>query len=173
MILEGIRITADALADDVIGVNARIDKLKQDDGDPKPPDVLKVWDTTRHPQAVTGQVGPEPCLIVSQERPVVVDGERGTIYRDADDLAIAIRYATGKADVAVAMRDGLYTLRAILESIEELAKNENVAKRTRNSVCLDVIQRLVYGQLLEEMTDGRVTAAVIVGWHARDIKAAA
>ena len=168
MILEAIRIVADWLDDRDNGVNARLGALEQDTDDPQPPDVVKVLDTTRDGELDQAIPMDWPVLVVSSDTPAGVRGDVATDYRDADRITIAVRYVTGDPDNPEAKREALYTVRVIVKAIRDLMRNDNVASRTRNSVCLIATTGLQYGETFEELETGATIAAVSVDFYARD-----
>lgn len=163
MIVEVLRIVADALDDDEIGVNVELGTLPYDDEDDsdRPPAIEAVLDPTRDEYAAAGEIGPTwPVLVVTQDGPVEVEPERGAKLRD-HTVPVAIRYATGDANLARATRHGLYTLRALLRSLETLSDNEHVDRRKRNKVTLRKFTRVTWGQLFEKVDEESYVAAAM------------
>jgi hypothetical protein len=169
MILESIRITADALADATIGVNAQLDSLSRDPGDPEPTHIVKVKDVTRDEDAAKETMGLDwPILVVTADLPAQAEGEVGTIYRDAASVPVRILYVTGDADAAQAVREGLYVTRAIVKTIRELMRNENRSMATRNGIVVMATNSVTWGQLIQELPEGMITAQVVADYQVRD-----
>lgn len=175
MVVEGLRILVDALNSPVYGVNEQLERVPVDTGDSQPPAILSVLDLTRNVEVLTlaaqglGGIA-APALICAPEEPVVLNGELegAGIRRDGEAVSYSVTYATRDPDLAQASLDGLYTMRAIEQVIGHLMKTSNIADRTRNGVVLQTCVEISYGLVVENLTDGTVTAALSATFQPRN-----
>lgn len=170
MILETLRATTDWLNNATKGFNALIVTLPVDAGDEGLRKTAAfINDQTRDDRvAITSDPPNTPALYVVSDGPVGAEGEVKTIYRDADHVAVAIRYIINNADDAEANAQVLYALRAIMRSIRELMRNENIAARTRNSVVIESCQSATFGRVEESAGAAVAAGAVVVVFKVRD-----
>lgn len=174
MRLEAVRIIADWLQDATYGVNAKLDVLAYDSGDAQPSDIATVADETRNASAAFRRFDglTLPALIVT----VPVDPE----YRDGEQMqaperidgyvTVQIRYAERTLAGDDAIANGNYVVKAVLASLRELHKNDNVASRTRNSVRLVSCEDLRELGQYEEVEDTWLLAAVQARYYVSDLK---
>lgn len=148
MRLELLRMLTKALKDQNIGVNHFIPIVPRDADDEAPPLLpevaergIAVFNDTED-DFVAGHKDPpvSPAIYVLGEGPLEVQGEPtpdGQIRDTQSPAIITIRYVTDEPNLAKAIRDGEYTLRAVMRSLRELMKNQYAATlRTRGSICL-------------------------------------
>lgn len=172
MRLETVRIIAEWLQDATNGVNTKLASVPRDEGDPVPPSIEAIYDVTRHDWVVLRDDPPKvPCLYVMSEGGVLMTGEEmtGTFRETQEPFAITVRYVRqGGVSLAAATRDGDYTLRAVMRSVFELMKGTNVARRTRNSVCITTLDRATYVPIIEDVGNQQVTGAAVLEFTIRD-----
>lgn len=186
MRIELTRIVADWLLHPEFGVNAYIPSVPRDAGDPAPPLIagwadpsgqpqvqpLAVFDNTRHEWvARRGDPPALPCLVVGIPDVVDVTGEpwpSGQYRTTTIDVELAIAYISASEDEFAALRDGEYTLRAVVRSLRELTANANEASCLRNDVRLDNVTRVRYTPLSEAVGAGRMSGGLSLSIHAED-----
>jgi len=164
MILETIRVLADALADPATGINAELEALPLDTGDSEPPKVAAVLDETRHEVDAALDW---PVLTVTLEAPAEVAGGVGAVYRDGT-VILGVRYVTADTDMERVGQDTLYTLRAMVRVVRGLMLNARLADRQRIGVTVQVCQGLTYGPLEEDSGEGVATGALVAEFRVRD-----
>lgn len=171
MILEAVRIVAEALDDGTFGVNAKLPDVPRDQGDPEPTPIRRVLDITNDDEVAHGRLPDDwPVLIVSPEGPTEMDGEVQHAHRDGEGAGVGIRYATGSEDLAAAQRDSLYTQRAIRRTLADLMESSRLSTRTRNDVVVRAITRLLEEPMRDETSQGVITAGTLVEFQIRDQK---
>jgi len=173
MILECIRMVADALGHSERGVNAELGGIARDYEDAMPPSIVRILDSTRDDEAVADLtedvfIPDWPVLVVSSDTPALFDGEVRTWNRDSDSVQVSIRYITDSADAAINSAHTLYTLRAILSSLREWLRNENAAYQTRNGVNIMYCSGLTWGEVREVTAHGIITGLVVADFAVRD-----
>lgn len=176
MVIEGMRILVDALESPVYGVNEQLERVPKDVADPQPAAVMSVLELTSNPEVlgiVENGIGgiAWPALVVAPEEPVVYSGELegAAIRRDGESVGYSVTYVTREADIAAACRDGLYTMRAIEQTIAHLMKGANEADRTRNGIVLQYCIEIVYGLLNVQIDDGTIAAGLSVSFQPRNL----
>jgi hypothetical protein len=168
MLLETIRMVADALANNTIGVNAQLATLTVDAGDALPASIVTVADETRNGQVAVGRYPTTlPCLTVTLNGQVELDGEVVSSYRDAE-VSILIRFVTQDADTAQGNTNAYYTLRAVVKALREFNRNTNESLRSRNGIHVLECKSLTHVQLFENIDDAYVTGGIEVTFHVRD-----
>ena len=167
---EIIRMVADWLDDGTHGVNAQLDLVPRDVGDPQPADVA-VLDETRDNRPARGRVpdgaGDLPALTV---------GLRGLTHLTenvTDDgllqAEVVIQYAAKNIDGYVARRDGYTVLRAAAWSLRLLRRADvGHADRTRNSPTLITVEPIRLEPFFERIDDTLVVGTLTVPITARD-----
>lgn len=171
MILECVRVVAEALADSEFGVNVHLPDVPRDAGDPDPTPVKRVLDITNDDEVAHGRLPDDwPVLIVSPEGPTEMDGEVQHAHRDGEGAGVGIRYATGDEDLAAAQRDALYTQRAIRRVLGDLMDTSRLPIRTRNGIVVRAVTRLLEEPLRDETSQGVITAGTLVEFLVRDQK---
>lgn len=170
MLLEAVRIWADALEDASYGVNAQLSGVERDTGDPQPPDVKWVRDVTRDTGAVEGRLGSDwPGIIVGPDgTPATAEGQVTTEKRDARDVAVVAEWVSGKSDLGQAIRDGSYTLRAIQRTLDDLFETANESDRSRNNIRMLNAQELTFAEIIIDDETGRVVLPTTIRFHMRD-----
>lgn len=174
------RILVDWLQRDDLGVNHFLSRVPRDDGDAVPPAIPTVegygpaiFDETRHSWVAERKDPPAtPALYVMMEGPVEVKGEPtpdGQIRATESPIAAIIRYISAESDLLKAIRDGEYTLRAVMRSVRELMRNVYVTSRTRNGVAIVAsVDPALYFPIVEAVGEYRVSGAVGLNLVARD-----
>lgn len=126
MIVETVRIVADALADDATGVNARLAALAVDAGDTVPL-VARVLDAVSDDAvAAAEQVADWPVLMVAPGGQFEVEGATPSGQRRArQGLPISVAYASGDTgDPAERLRNAEYTIRAVTHVVTNMGQKE-------------------------------------------------
>lgn len=180
MRIETLRIVGDWLARDDYGVNAYLTQVPRDAGDPVPPQIaswqgeqLAVFDATRHVWVAERQDAPAvPSLYVIGEDVISLTGEAspdGQVRRTVTPIIVTVRYLTARSDTVAALRDGEYTLRAVVRSLKELFLNANDAARIRNGACLTaMVDPVTYAPVVESIGNHRVAGGVVLNLDGRD-----
>lgn len=169
MILETIRCVVDALENNDYGVSQQIRDLSIDSEDERPREVAEILDVTRS-RSLNRDNLPlnDPWIAILQDGPAVGDGEaRNTVNTDTR-VNVTILWGTRREGDEV-LPEALYTCRAIVRSIRTMLKNENLADRTRNDVCILSAASLSFGPVDEDFLDGAARAAVQVDFDVRDL----
>lgn len=173
MRLETVRIVADWLHDDGLGVAAKLATLPLDAGDVRPITIppTSILDETRHLAAAWRRFEGValPALMVTGVEVRHLDPEIVQINAYADaEVTIQVRYAE-RSVTAATMQHGDYVIRAVIASLRELHMNAQADARTRNSVqlvsCLDLVEQGIY----EEVDDAWLVAAVQVRYLVRTL----
>lgn len=168
MLLEVIRMVADALADNTIGVNAQLVTLTVDAGDTIPTSITTIADETRNGHVAVGRYPTTlPCLTVTLNGQVNLDGEVISDYRDAE-VSIMIRYVSQDVDTPQGNSNAYYTLRAVVRALREFNRNTNESLRSRNGIHVLECKSLTHVQLFENIDDAYVTGGIEVTFHVRD-----
>lgn len=172
MQLELNRIVADWLGHATYGVNAKIDLVPRDGADPAPPDLVTITDETRSFTIAAGRLPKAPAayplLAVTVKSINYDDPTQPNALGDAR-ATVTIRYAERQADQDLGLQNASYTLRAVVMSLRELAKDDHVASRTRDSVRVYAVERLEQVPLVQGVDDAWITGAVEVTYWVRDI----
>jgi hypothetical protein len=169
------------LKDPTNGVNAKIPGVERDAGDVVPPDIaawtpeggpasVAVFNEADHDFVREKNAPPaSPALYVMGEGEIEMIGEVMTIQRRTTrDVPVVIRYISDKSDKAEQARDGEYTGRAIVRSLRELMRNANFAARTRNNICVEVMQSVSYVPHVEAIGSHRSTGGVVAMYRVID-----
>ncbi len=175
MRLEAVRIVSAWLRDATYGVAAKLAALPLDGSDTRPDTIAsgQVVDEASNAHAAFRRFDglTMPALIVS----VVGDVE----YRDSElpqytertdgTVTVQVRVAHRKLASESAIADAVYYIRAVVASLRELHKNENVASRTRNSIRLVSCESLVEQGVYEEVEDTWLLAAVQARYYVSNL----
>jgi hypothetical protein len=166
MRIEAVRAVTAWLKGDTYGYAAKLAALTMDGSDTRPTTVLdaSIVDETDNANAAFRRFDglTLPALIVT----VVGDiehsdpnqpqtGDRGEGY-----VTVQVRYAERNTASQTAIVNGTYAIRAVIASLREFHKNDNVASRTRNSIRLVSCESLVEQGVYEEVEDAWLLAAV-------------
>lgn len=172
MIGECVELTGRCLNHAQYGVNAYLANLPLTPGHERPPPVLGVFDEVnddRAQQPDDSQMD-SPVILVNTNGPVEFTGEAqgGRPRRGKLPLAIRLIY-TGIPD-APRRRAMLYTLRAILRSLDQLTTEANVAvEHTLNQVTVISKETLYMGELdPAEVKDGIHAGAILLDLFFQD-----
>lgn len=173
MIVEGVKIVADALQDGTIGVNAQIPNVPTYSGHPTPPDIVGV-ETIFDSDRIAQESDPTdwPTLIVTVDTPWDVEGFPLSDHLDADNGGLAILYYTRKKDEAEALTDGAYTLRAALWSIVDLfdpSRAGSESDREEHGIQLIALKDHRLGSTSVRMESGALTAELRTRYEAREL----
>jgi len=170
MILESVRIVADALKHEEYGVNAQIDTITRDGTDPAPPHVKLFGDITRDKWVATLQdPAVVPAIMVAPSGPASLSGEvLADAIRDSESVAIDVLYIGRDISPEQAITAMYMTFRAVLRTLKELMGNSRADDRTRNGVCVIAAQDVTWG--LAELPIGSYgsTGALVLTLSARD-----
>lgn len=168
MYLEAALIISDALKDELIGVNAMLATLDLDMGDRGPVMVRDIANEAENIE-VAAKLEPQnyPAIYVMIDDPILIDPVEPTgVKQKITDLPVAIRFLIAEDDPVQARRQTMYTLRAIAKTLVRLEKNENLAKRTRNKICLVAMTNLAMFEIRETVGQGTVVGAIVVTYEA-------
>jgi hypothetical protein len=171
--LEAVRIITDWLQVATYGANAKLLLVALDGSDSRPAPIATFADETRNAAAAfrrfDGLTMPAVIVTVPDEMehrdPVLPQsGERSDAY-----VTIQIRYAERTAAAEAAIANGSYVAKAIIGSLRELHKNENVASRTRNGIRLVSCEELRELGQYEDVADTWLLAAVQARYYVSDL----
>lgn len=170
MLLEAVRIWADALDDTGYGVNAKLADIELDGSDPRPPNIRWVKDVSRDRGAIEGRLPSDwPGLVVGPAgTPARAEGQVSTDKRDARDVAVTAEWVSGKPDLADALREGMYTLRAIQRTLDDLFESAQDADRNRNNIKLLNADEVEFGEIIIDDDTGRIVLPTTVRFYMRD-----
>jgi hypothetical protein len=171
VILEGVRMAAEWLADATDGVNALLATVPRDGGDDVPPSVT-IRDEYGYGACARREV-PDPLLAgpelwVFTNNLAQLAGEPTTVFAEGrPELVVA--YVTQDVDTSEALEDASYTLRAVLWSLRRFATQASSA-RLRNNVSWNglVQEQTRWLPPAVPLAAGRVTQGLIVVPHLRD-----
>jgi hypothetical protein len=171
MILEGVRMIADWLADGTQGVNALLPTTPRDAGDAQPANVT-IIDQSRDDNVARNQAPAAtalPAIAVEVDRVDELDGQVATITADGH-LLVRVRYLTSNTASAAAMRDAMYVLRTVLRSLRQFfALSASDSRRVRNSVYLESCLDLATAPMWAPIEDAFVAGAVLATIQLRDL----
>ena len=187
MRLEAVRIIADWLLNASFGVNTYIPLVPKDAADAAVPlisawtdpataqvSALAVFDETRHAWAGNRLVDAPatPGLTVFSRGRLLVEGEPtpdGQIRRTMTGVQVGIMYQTADSDLARAITNGDYVLRAVQRSLRELSKNANEGNRKRNGVLLQQFEDpMELYPIVEAVGETYVAGVLLVNCKMRD-----
>lgn len=170
MILEVIRMVADALGHDEYGVNAKIAALPVDEGDSAPSTVVTIADETRNGDVARGRFpSGRPCLTVMLHQSVELDPEKQQGIRDGE-VDVVIRMVVEDVESENGNRDTYYVLRAVKQTIAAFMDNANVADRSRNDIQIKQVLGMQAVTQFQRVEDGIITAAIVLKLAVRDIQ---
>lgn len=175
MQLEAIRIVADWLGNpsSSTSVNYYLDTVELDAGDSRPENVT-VYDATRHGWVARRRLSREGSNVDFPALAVVAPSTSGdgTVY-DAvmrkGTIEVAVVYVDQDHESASGAAAGLYTMRAVRRSLNQLNLNANDSSRRRNDIYL--VNWLTFSEASAEMqfNDAVVVAPTLVTtWTIRD-----
>lgn len=171
MILETIRSCTAALNNVNYGVNRQITSMSFDGSDTTPTLLPSngIVDETSNDQVAVGRY-PEvsPCLVVTLDGSVQLDGEVVSNYRDAE-VTLLIRYVSRDSEHAKGRSDSYYTLKAIQKVVRQWMSNENSSDRIRNNVQIIECLNIEHVQMFELIDDIIVTGGIHLTLKVRDI----
>lgn len=175
MRLEAVRMVTAWLQDATKGVAAKLLALPLDGSDSRPATILSasIVDETSNANAAFRRFDglTLPALIITcTGDPEHRDPEfPGSSDRADAWVTIEVRYAERKTSSNAAITDGTYVIRAVVASLRELHRNENVASRTRNSIRLVSCDSMVEQGIYEEIEDTWLLASVTVKYLVSDL----
>jgi hypothetical protein len=168
MILETIRMVADALASSTYGVNVQLATLPVDGTDTIAPDIATIVDETRSDEVAVGRYPTAlPCLIVTQNRSLTVQGDIASDNRDGE-VTILIRYITTETGTAQANTWVLYTLRAIQRALRQFNTNAHAADRNRGYIQNIECLSMEVVEVFENIDDAHITGGLKATFKVRD-----
>jgi len=172
MDLEILRLLADHCADDTLGVAAKLNAMTLDDVADEKPDAVFIADETRDRCALLLEEPPSiPALYFRLEGLYGMKGEAlaSSVLRDTEEagIPIGIRWIDQQGDQLKARQARSYGIRALLQSLEELAVLQGTASQ-RNGVDLVSMQAITVGPWAEKIGNYTSTAAVLVTFQARE-----
>ena len=133
-----------------------------------------MFDETRHDWSANRLIDPPavPALSVIVQDRILATGEAtpdGQIRSTTSPIQVAIRYLVANVDLAEAVRDADYTLRAVIRSLRELSKNVNEAARQRNGVLLILFEDpMEIYPIVEAVGETFVAGAIVANARVRD-----
>lgn len=168
MILETIRMIADALESEVYGVNVQLQTLFINLEDTTPDDVEYVADETRDADVAVGRY-PEayPCLVVTLDGTVPLNGEVVSNYRDGE-LNIIVRYIHDSIETAKARTNAYYTLRAVQKCLRVFFSNLYAEDREQNGVQILECLSVEHVPMYDNISDTMVISGLRVKMFVRD-----
>ncbi len=162
-------IVATWLRDGTNGVNALLPGIALLTGDTQPPAVT-ILDERSNGNAARGELPQDqatPVILVGvrSDAVYVEPFDQGTL--DAD-IEVDIGFATRGAVSEAVLRDGLYTMRAVVRSLRKLWSVGTLANRQRGTV--NLVHRTQVRQTKPWLPIGDVTEthAIQVGYRVRD-----
>jgi hypothetical protein len=171
MIAETVDCVAVWLANAQYGVNALLPGVPLLGTDPQPANVAAILQERTNGSAARGQLPADqatPVLLVGMHMEADYVVPFDTQVRDALSVQVSIEYAERSAASEAAVRDGLYTMVAVLRSLYRLWKNGTSADRSRGTVNLVHPVSLRQHNPWTPIGDAVVTHACIVGYRVRD-----
>lgn len=168
MIVNTLRMIADALNDDEYGVNAQLATLPVDTTDTLPSSIAVIGDETqddtfgynRFPTAL-----PAIGVIVDADTPM--SGEVMSDNRDGT-VTVLIAYANDNVDGAVGKTHTWLTFRAIQRCLRVWLSNAKASDRQRNGIqvisCLD----MALATPTDNINDGKIASALRLTLAVRD-----
>lgn len=181
MELEVVRTIAEAMADPVTGINAILAGVPRDAGDPAPPLVTIYEETTDdwvadrqlpHELLEADVAGGAALLAIGVASETDFQNGDGTAeVRAADDtgeVTLVIYYGTATSAPALAVRDALYTMRAVRRWFNWFFQNDQGQARERNSVELLAMPRKRTGRIKVDPKDTPFAIAFFPTIAARD-----
>lgn len=173
---EPLRMVADWLGgrltdyqDQDQGLNAQLQAIPLDPGDQRPPEIRAVYDITRDNRVIKGDEFTDlPAVVVMYEAGAESEGHVITGYREIHTWPIAFRVLTAKQDTALAVQEANYLLRALVRSLTQFHRNENVERRRRGGLVIDNVTRFVFGQTWATVGNAAVVAGAVAWYHLRD-----
>jgi hypothetical protein len=169
MRLEAARIITAWLKHPTYGYTAKLALLPLDGSDVRPAAALTICDETDNASAAFRRFDglPLPALIttVSGDPEYLDPDQPQTGDRTDAYLTLQVRYAERTSDSAAAIANGCYAITAVMASLRELHKNENIAARTRNSVQLVSCESVIEQGTYEQVEDTWLLAAVQLKYY--------
>lgn len=161
------------------GVNPYIPKVPRVPGDPVPPllathdGAAAIFDETRHLWVVEKKPPPVAgaSIYVMTELPIELAGmptPDGQVRDTESPMVVSARYLVQDSDSIRRVRNGEYTLRAMLRSIRELLSNANAASRVLADIALIEIQTATYIPMDETVGNFTAAGALVLGLAVRD-----
>lgn len=174
MDMELIRLIADHLKDDALGVNAQLESLDLDDDDDYRPQEVGIFDETRDRCAREKDTpNTVPALYVHLEGIYGMKGDTiaSNVARDSEagGIPIGLRWIDRDADTVRGFQGRSYGVRAVLKSLERLATLQGETSQ-RNNVELISIQSITVGPWREKIGNFEASTAILVVCQARDNK---
>lgn len=175
MIVESVKIVADALADGTIGVNAQLKRLERHlYADHEPPPEVATIVTVHDDDRAAEEKDPVdwPALVVSVGQPWDYEGypRSGAIH--GENGGVGILYYTRAADRGKALRDGALTMRAVVWSLIDLfnpSRSGSESDRHENGIQLTALVDHRVGQSSAQLEKGAITATLETRFEAREL----
>lgn len=170
MIIETLRIVADALANQTYGVNAQLPLVPLDGSDPVPSNVVTIEDETRNFDVALNKAPTDdyPQLLVALNNEVEMQGQVVSSVREST-VEVIIQYVALGVQTDTAIRDGYYTMRAVTKCITDLFDNANESARTRNGVHAQELMSMRHGNSVTYEQDAKVSISLILTILVRDV----
>ena len=168
MILETLRMVTNGLNSSVYGVNVQLQTITTGSED-RLPESVTAFDETRNADVAVGRYPePLPCLTVTLDGEVELDGEVTSGYRDAT-VNVVVRYLTKDIEAHRGNSDVYYVLRAVQRSLKQFNSNTYAADRSLHDIhiieCLDISHLSLFMQI----EDIYCTGAIRASFRVRDI----
>lgn len=172
MDLEILRLLADHAKDDTLGVKAKLDGLTLDEETDEKPETVFIADETRDRCALLLEEPPEiPALYFRLEGLYGLKGDTlaSSLVRDTEGagIPIGIRWIDQQGDQLKARQARSYGIRALLQSLEELAVLQGQTSE-RNGIEVISMQSITVGPWNEKIGNYVSTAAVLVTFQVRE-----
>lgn len=169
MIVETIRMVADALATGSYGVNTQLASLPLDTGDTVPANVVTIADETRDDEVAVGRFPSSlPALVVTLDGNPTLQGDVVSGIRDGT-ISVVIRYLTTDVESSKSVTDTYNTLRAVARTMKTFNSNAQSAARSRNDVQIIECLGIEVTQTFKQIDDANNTGAVRVQFRVRDV----
>jgi hypothetical protein len=171
MILETVDINATWLRDVTNGVNALLAGVPRLGTDPAPTAVTAILDERTNGSAARGQLPADladPVILVGVHSDAQYVVPLDQAVRDGNPVEVSIEYARRNAQSEAALRDGMYTMVAVLQSLRRLWTVGQAADRKRGTVSLTYLVSLRQHNPWAPIGDVMVTHACIAGYRVRD-----
>lgn len=172
MIVETLDIVGTWLGHVTHGVNALLPSVPRLGGHAAPPALASIGLEVTSGLVALDQFPNDlttPALYVAQAEDATYGLEFEQQVWDAESIGIGIAYLTREGDTARAVRDALYSLVAVRESLRRLWTVGVQADRTRGTVALVQPIYLRQSPIFAPLEDRPAAAALTAGYWVRDV----
>jgi len=175
MRIEACRAITAWLKDDTYGYAAKLAALPLDGSDSRPTTIAdasivsEVDDANAAFHRFDGLTLPALIVTVVGDIEHMDPNQPQTGDRGDATMTVQVRYAEKNTASQTAIVNGTYAIRAVIASLRELHKNDNVASRTRNSIRLVSCESLSEQGVYEEVDDTWLLAAVQLKYYVSNL----